>query len=190
LTRDVASATLTASQQDLISPVLMAKLEFDSGNVLAHSRIGNITYASDTYLGVGQFGAISSAGENSDLARSTLSLTLSNIPGDMGAVVLTEQSQGRRGTVYMGYVDESTGQLVGDPVIIHRGRMDNPEINQGGTTFTVTVKIENRFAAWNKPLIRRFNNAYQQSRYPGDRGFEFVEQAAEKQINWGQKLQA
>ena len=188
-TRDVAPATLTAAQQDLIEPVLFAELQFDSGAVLAHTQLGSITWGGDTYLGVGQFGAVTAAAEPSDLSRSTLSLTLSNIPGDMGALVLDEYFQGRTGTLYLGYLDTTTKQLVGDPVILYRGRMDNAQIDQGGDTFTVTVKIENRFAAWDKPLVRRFNTADQRARYPGDRGFEFTEQAAEKQINWGQKLQ-
>lgn len=186
-TRDAAPATLTASQQDLILPVLFAKLEFDSGDVLAHSSLGNLAFGGDTYLGIGQFGGVGSAGEPSDLSRSTLTLTLSNIPGDMGALVLNEYFQGRRGTLYLGYLDPTTRLLVADPAIIYRGRMDNAKIQQGGDTFTVTVSIESRFASWNKPVIRRYNNAYQQSVYPGDKGFEFVEQAAEKQINWGQK---
>ncbi len=188
-TRDAPAATLTAAGQDLILPVLFAKLEFDGGDVLAHSGLGNLSFGGDTYLGVAQFGSVSAAGEPSDLSRSTVSLTLSNIPGDMGAVVLGEYFQGRRGTIYLGYLDPDTRQLVDDPAIIHRGRMDNARIRQGGDTFTVTVGIESRFAAWNKPLVRRYNNSFQQSLYPDDRGFEFIEQAAEKQINWGQKLQ-
>lgn len=188
--RDVATATLTAAQADLIEPVLFAKLEFDGGSVLAHTQLGPITWGGDTYLGVGQFGGVTAASEPSDLSRSTLSLTLSNIPGDLGALVLNEYFQGRRGTLFLGYLNTTTKQLVGDPAVVYRGRMDNAQIDQGGDTFTVTVKIESRFAAWDKPLVRRFNNADQQARHPGDRGFEFVEQAAEKQINWGQKLPA
>ena len=187
--RDAPSATLTAAEQELILPVLLARLEFDSGDVLAHSGLGNLTFDSLTYTGIGQFGDVSSAGEPSDLSRSTLSLTLSNIPGDMGALVLNEHFQGRRGTIYLGYLDPTTNQLVDDPVIIHRGRMDNAKIRQGGDTFTVSVNIESRFASWNTPVIRRYNNAFQQSVYPGDRGFEFIEQATEKQINWGQRAE-
>lgn len=187
-TRDVAAATLTAAQQELIQPVLLAKLEFDSGAVLAHSRLGDLSFGGDTYLGIGQFGGVSQTQEGSDLSRSSIALTLSNIPGDMGALVLNEYFQGRRATLYLGYIDTTTSQLVAAPAILYRGRMDNARIRQGGDTFTVTVNIENRFAAWDKAAVRRFNNADQQSRYPGDRGFEFVEQAAEKQIVWGGKL--
>lgn len=187
-TRDAPTATITASQQPLIHPVLFAKLEFDGGNVLAHSRLGSITWGGDTYLGVGQFGGITPASETSDLSRSNLTLTLSNIPGDMGALVLNESELGRRGTLFLGYLGDATQQLVADPAILFRGRMEPARIKQGGDTFTVTVPMESRFAAWNKPLVRRYNNAYQQSVYPGDKGFEFVEQAAEKQIVWGGKL--
>ncbi|WP_152051833.1 hypothetical protein [Tautonia marina] len=187
-TRDAATATLTAAEQDLILPVLFAKLEFDSGDVLAHSWLGEITWGGDTYLGIGQFGGVSPAGEPSDLSRSGLSLTLSNIPGAMGALVLGEYYQRRRATLYLGYLDQTTMQLVDDPVIVYRGRMDNSRIKQDGKTFTVTVNVESAFAAWDKPQIRRFNNAYQQSVYPGDRGFEFAEQAADKQVVWGGKL--
>ena len=50
------------------------------------------------------------------------------------------------------------------------------------------LTVESRFAAWDRPLVRRYNNADQQTRYPGDKGLEFVEQTAEKQIVWGAKL--
>lgn len=186
-TRDADSDTITAAAAEEIKPVLMAKLEFDSGDVLAHSRLGDITWNGDTYLGIGQFGEVSSAGEPSDLSRSSLSLTLSNIPGTMGALVLGEYFQGRRATLYLGYLDADNA-LAGDPVILYRGRMDNARIRQGGDTFTVTVNIESRFASWDKPLVRRYNNAYQQSVYPGDKGFEFAEQSAEKNVVWGGKL--
>lgn len=185
--RDAASATLTAAGQELIVPVLLAKLEFDSGDVLAHTHLGDIVFAGDTYLGIGQFGEVSPANEPSDLSRASLPLSLSNIPGTMGTLVLSEYFQGRRATLYLGYLDPATMQLVGDPVIVFRGRMDNAKIKQGGDTFSVSVNIENRFAAWDKPLVRRYNNAYQQSVYSGDKGFEFVEQAADKQVVWGGK---
>jgi len=187
-TRDIDPGTLSASQQDLILPVLLAKLEFDSGDVLAHTSLGSIDFGGDTYLGIGQFGGVSSAGEPSDLSRSNLSLTLSNIPGTMGALVLNEYYQGRRATLFLGYLDQTTRHLVGDPAIVYRGRMDTADIDQGGDTFTVTVNIESRFASWDKPVIRRYNNAFQQSAFPGDKGFEFVEQAADKQVVWGGKL--
>ena len=42
-----------------------------------------------------------------------------------------------------------------------------------------------RFAAWDKPQPRRYNNSSQQSRYPGDLGLQFIEQATYKTVIWG-----
>src|SRR4051812_20111115 len=114
-TRDLDIATLAASQQDTISPLILVKMQFDSGDVLVHSSLGNIDFNSQTYLGVGIFGQISAAEENSDLSRSPVTLTLSNIDGTMGAVVLNENYKGRMATIYLGYRDLITEQLVGDP---------------------------------------------------------------------------
>ena len=75
-------------------------------------------------------------------------------------------------------------QLVDDPAIYYKGRMDSPSISQDDT-LEIVLTLENRFAAWDRPKIRRYNNADQQALYPGDKGLEFVEQATEKRIVWG-----
>src|SRR5262249_38331461 len=136
--------------------------------------------------GIGTLGSMGQVEEVSDLSRNSISLTLSNIPGDMGAIVLNEDYQGRRATLYLGYLDTTTGQLVDDPTIIYRGRIDTADI-QRDDSFVVTISVESRFAAWDRPLVRRYNNSDQQSRYPGDLGLQYIEQAAEKPVVWGQK---
>lgn len=184
MSRNIESATQTAAAAETIQPVLFAKLEFDGGDVLAHTQLGNIAFGGDTYIGIGSFGGISPAQETSDLSNTPLSITLSNIPSTMSAILLGEHYQGRRATIYLGYLDLTTRALVADPTILYRGRINTADIQQD-TSFTVTITIENRFAAWDKPLIRRYNNADQQNLYPGDRGFEFIEKVAQKPISWG-----
>jgi len=187
VTRDINLATQDASAADEIEPVLFAKLEFDGGDLLAHTSLGDLSFGGDTYLGVGQFGGIGTATEVSDLSNSPISLTLSNIPNAMAAILLNEQYQGRLATVYLGYLDITTRQLVADPTILYRGLIDTADIQQD-QNFTITLSVNSRFAAWDKPLIRRYNNSDQQARYPGDRGLEFVEQSASKSVVWGRKL--
>lgn len=182
--RDIDSGTATAATAPKITPVLFAKLEFDSGNLLAHTALGEITFGGDTYHGIGNFGGISTADEASDLSRTPITLTLSGVPNDIISLALGEHYQGRRATVYLGYLDLTTRQLAGAPTILYRGNMDSSEI-QTGKDSTVSVSVESRFAAWSNPNPRRYNNADQQARYPGDTGLEFVEQAASKNLAWG-----
>lgn len=184
MSRDLDAATATASSADTALPVWFVKLAFDGGEVNLHSRIGTITWGGDDYTGAGGIGGISVVDEDSELARSTLELTLEGLPTDILSTVLNEHYQGRTATVYLGYLDPVTNQLVADPGIIYRGRMDTAKPRQG-KTLSVSLTVESRFAAWDRPNVGRYNNADQQARYPGDRGLEFVEQTTDLTIAWG-----
>lgn len=187
MTRQIESATETASETSAPLPVWFVKLEFDGGDVNLHTRLGDISWGGDTYVGAGGLGSIGAVDEESDLARSTLELQLRGLPTDILSAVANEHYQGRTATLYLGYLDATTNQLVDDPVVLYRGRMDACQIEQG-ETLTVTLSVESRFAAWDTPRVRRYNDGDQQSRFPGDKGMEFVEQTVGKQIVWGQKF--
>ncbi|QDV34895.1 hypothetical protein [Tautonia plasticadhaerens] len=186
MTRQIDAATQTASEADVILPVWFVKLEFDSGDIRLHTSLGTINFDGESYTGAGAIGGIDTVEEDAELTRSTLKLTLRGLPNDIISIILNEYYQGRTATLYLGYLNQTTRLLTADPIIIYRGRMDTASVAQGETC-AVTVTVESRFAAWDRPLTRRYNHADQQSRYPGDRGCEFVEQATEKQIVWGQR---
>jgi hypothetical protein len=184
--RDINSATITASQASLTHPVLFLKLEFDGGDVNMHTELGDLTFGGDTYTGVGILGAVSSADEVSDLSLAQITVTLSGLPNDLVSIAFEQQYQGRLGTMFLGYLDLTTRTLVDTPAIIYRGIMDTMDFQQDAS-FSITLSIGNRFSAWNNPQIRRYNNADQQSRYPGDKGLQFIEQSSNKTIIWGAK---
>ncbi len=210
--RDINAATASAAAASVIHPVIFVKMRFDGGNVNLHTELGDITFGGDTYTGVGKLGGISGMEENSDLSRTPITLNLSGLPNDMMSVLLAEQYQGRLATVFLGYLDVTgaytgedgvtaytsedeattytiesggTNLLVATPTIIYQGNIDTADFARGKTS-AITLSIESRFAAWDKPLIRRYNNADQQSRYPGDKGLQYITQAANKTIWWGQ----
>ena len=91
--RSITSDTLAAAQASTIHPLLLIKLEFDEGDVNFHSELGDIVFSGDTYTGAGRLGSISTADEVSDLSNSTITLSLSNIPGDLGAILLGSTQQ-------------------------------------------------------------------------------------------------
>ena len=160
------------------------KLELDDGHVLVHSGLGDLTWGGDTYSGIGTLGSITGGLEDSELSRTPLTMTLSGISTELTSIVLGEHYQGRTATVYIGYLNLTTNVLADDPFIRYRGRIDSASL-VGGKTRTITLTVESRFAAWDRPKVRRYNNADQQFRYPGDRGLEYIEQATEKTIVWG-----
>lgn len=185
MSRDISIANQNASSASVILPVYFVALNFGSGNVFLHTQLGTISWGGNDYIGTGGISGISPVDEDTDLARSTLQLTLFGLPDNIISIVLNESFQGRTATIYFGYLNLTTHILVDNPFIVFRGRMDTASVEQGETC-SVSLTVESRFAAWDRPLVRRYNNADQQSRFPGDRGLEFVEQTTEKQIVWGQ----
>lgn len=182
--RDITATTLAAAQAATIHPVTFVKIAFDGGDVNLHSELGDITFGGDTFSGVGKLGQIGNISENSDLSHSQVTLTLSGIPNDIASILLNEHYQGRLCTIYAGYLDLTTNILVDTPTIRYRGLVDTADMEAGDTS-TISVIVGNRFASWNTPNVRRYNNANQQSRYPGDNGLRFLEKTTNKTIIWG-----
>lgn len=187
MTRDITNDLLTASQNETFKPILFVKLEYESGNVLIHSDIGNIDFGGDTYLGVGDLGSISKVSESSELQSTAIDLILSGINTALVSVQLNEHYQGRPGTVYLGAKNLTTNELIVEPTIVFKGLMDNSKI-EIGTTATISLRLNNRLAEWDKQNDRRYNNDDQQEIHPDDKAFEFIEGLAEKEIAWGKPV--
>lgn len=68
-------------------------------------------------------------------------------------------------------------------MIIFRGRMDQMDVRVGDTA-TVTVKLLNRMADWERPKVRRYTDQEQQRQYPGDNGMRFVASTVDKTLLW------
>jgi hypothetical protein len=185
------SRGLSVDNQDavdasIIAPIIFSELDFSGGFVRVHSAVGTINWGGYDWLGVGTFGQVSPIEDSAELQRQTVTYTLSGIPSEMMSVVLSETYQGRGAKTYLGFIDRTTGILADTPVLIALGKMDVSSIEQG-KELTVSVTAESRMSAWNRPQIRRYTHTEQQSRFAGDRGLEFIDQASRKEIIWGRK---
>ena len=81
---------------------------------------------------------------------------------------------------HAGLIDNA-GALVADPVKVFEGTMDTMPINLGEYA-TVSMTCENRLADWKRPSQRRWTDAEQQHRFPGDVGFDYVARLVDKEI--------
>lgn len=186
MSRGLSTENLNAADSDVPVPIYFLSLDFASGVVYMHSRIGTITWGGNDWIGVGSFGEISAVEETSELSVKTVTYTLSGIPNEFISIVHEEHYQGRAARLYLGFIDRTTRQLVDTPFILDTGRMNVPEISDDATC-QVTLTAQSRISLWDRPAIRRYTDADQQKRFPGDKGCAFVNQAAQKELNWGRK---
>lgn len=179
LTGTVQSALAAAN----VPAVVLCELDFSSGFVRLNSGGTALTWNSYTWEGIGKLGRVEVVREGESLEARGVELTLSGIPSAYVTTALTESYQGRSAQLWLAVLSADYAVLA-DPVPIFAGRMDNMSIAMGETA-NITVRCESRLADWDRPRLRRYNDADQQAEYAGDLGFAFVEQMVDKQIVWG-----
>lgn len=155
----------TAMQEALCAPVLrcalLASLQFADNTVYVWSGLGPLTWNGNTYQGVGSLGSISTISEGSTVEAEGVTFTLSGIPASLVSEVLWETRLLYTAQVYLALWDAS-GNLIADPVLSYRGKMDQPSISDDGKTCTISISTENVLVDLNRSCYRRYTNDDQQ----------------------------
>ncbi len=184
MSRDITTAVDAALAAPHIPGVIFVEMDFSGGTRRLCNAGCNVVWDGYAWQGVGNLGAIDPIQEGSDLQAYGLSLQLSGIPTVNIAIALTPSNyKGLPCKVWFAPMD-SNYVVLSSPVLIFQGRMDTMQIELGGTA-TITCTAESRLADWQRPRVRRWNQADQQARYPNDKAFEYVEQMVERQLLWG-----
>ena len=163
-------------------PVKLAEFEF-SAPVRYWTGTDQITFNGHTFLAVGFLGKVSAVTETPEIRAVPIDFELSGMQPAIRSIILGEHYQGRACRLWEGFM-ANDGTLVPEPVLTFVGRMNAPEIVDSGTSVTIRLRAENRLIDLERPRIRRYTDRFQQSRYPGDLFFEFVEEMIEKRITW------
>jgi hypothetical protein len=178
--RSLASLLLAEIAKQNVHPVIFAQAEFTSGTVHVWSGIDSISWNSQTWTGLGGFLAFSPITESTEVRADGVEVSLSGIKQSLLTSALSEIRQGRPAKIYFGCMD-SSGAVIVDPYQCFSGRIDSCTIDEqidgnGEATCTITLMLENRLIDFQRSRERRYTNQDQQMEYPGDLGFEFVEQ--------------
>lgn len=183
MSRDLTSGVSSAVQAASLPLLVLVELDFESGTSRYSTAPFNLTWNGQTWYGIGTLGSIDATEETGTVEAKGISMQISGIDPAKIAIALGDHYQGRSCKVYAAPLD-SNHQVIADPKLIFDGRMDTMEV-QLGQTATIVVTAESRLADLERPRVRRFNDADQQNKYPGDLFFQFVDQMVEVQINWG-----
>lgn len=190
MTRGLSSAAEAAATSEVVSLCWLVYLDFESGpvrvtslpHVLMHDADGN--GVEETWLGVGNLGGVSPIEETSQVEATSATLSLSAIPPEQIAVALGEHYQGRICNIYLAFLNPDDSHEVIDSFLLWSALMDTMELTLGETA-ECRLTVESPLARWNQPLQWTWSDEDQQSFYPGDKGFQFVNMTVEKEIRWG-----
>lgn len=207
MSRDITSALAEALAKEIVQPFYAIDLFFDSPNdTYLWTGLGELSYAENTYYGIGSFLGVDIVKETSDISAVGAEITLSGVDSSITSLALSEPYQGRACNIYFGLkldgsllkedgllLFQEDGfsslnlELDGEAATakIFSGYMDQMDILEGPETSTISLKAENRLIDLERVRPIRFTSAYQKSLYPGDLGLDFVETLQDKQLTWG-----
>jgi len=184
MSRVLSNAMKEMAVAKVVRPIFLVRMVFDSSQLNIWSGVGNLSFDSVTYTGLGDLLSISDIKETSDISATGINVSLSGVKTSLIAIAKNQDYQGRELTVRLGAFNE-TGSLIADPVIIFSGFMDTMTIAEAGTYSTISIAVENKLVAFERSKVRRYTAEDQKIDHPTDKGFEFVTSIVQKQIIWG-----
>lgn len=205
MTRDVSSAVLNALDDAVVYPFYAIELLFDGGNTLRMwTGQGTLTYNGVEYYGTGRILTVDSVEETTEISAKGATLTLSAVPASVLSLALSEPYQGRKCNIFFGMF--ARGNLLTESNVfilqedgskifleaqetgltqIFSGYMDQMNIEEGPNATTMSLTVENKLVDLERVRVARFTSAYQKSKYPADKGLDFIEDLQDKNIVWG-----
>ena len=186
MSRGITSALNTVFSSSTIRPFVAVDLDFSGGNVTVWTGLGNITFASTTFVGTGEILGISAVTENGSVQANGLTINFNGLDSALVSTALTENYQGRSAKVYIGTMTDAY-VVVADPYLLFSGRMDTMNISDDGERANVSVSCESRLIDLNRAKVRRYTQADQLTEFAGDKGLDFISSLQEKSIKWSAK---
>jgi hypothetical protein len=180
MSRDITATVSNALDDAVVSPFFAVDLDFDSGSLYVWSGYGDLVIGAKTYLGAGSLLNISSVTETTEMEAKGATLSMSGIPSSFLSVALQEPYQGRECRIYFGMTSNPSAY-----VEVFSGELDQMNIEEAAETAVVSVTAENVLVKLERPVVRRFSDQDQKSRFPNDKGLEFVASLQDKDILWG-----
>ena len=141
---------------------------------------GRITINGDEYVGMGNLGSISPIIESSELAAKGITFRLTGA-SSLIAAVFSQSYQGNPIDVYLGTMDNQNN-IIGVKEVFG-GFLNTMNVVNNGEVIEGTA--ENRFLTLQKANVRTYTTSDQAVAFPGDTGFDLVQNLTEKEIVWG-----
>ncbi len=164
-------------------PVILVMLTFKSATRYVWSGIGTLVYGANAYLGVGSLGSIGVISESTDVKADGTSLTLSGIDPTFLGESMTDIQLGAPAKIWFGLM--TNGALIGAPYLLFSGTVDQPSVQMGAETISISLKLENRLVDLQRPSMRRYTSADQRLYFPTDTAFGWVEILSDQSLIWG-----
>lgn len=188
--RDISAANIAAVTGPVVRPIIFVRLAFDGGAQRFHTEIGPRTathpvHGAEVYQGLGDFGGITGeVTESIGNAPQAVRLALSGINATLKSEALAEDYHRRDVDIMLG-LDNASGQLVSDPVVLWGGYMDKPGFVFEKGKANLLMTCESKATILQDRPDLRFTDEQLQSDFSGDLAAEYVYRMRDLVLEWG-----
>lgn len=184
MARSLDSALETELDASLWRPRFFVECNFDSGDLLVWSGLGDKTTMSKTFKGVGKLLSVGQVEETTSMKAADTVLALDGLSTAEVSIALQEDWQNRPCKIYLGAVD-ADDNLVADPQLRLTGFIDAMDIDEAPDTARIAVRVENIIAALERPNKQLYTGERQKIDFSGDLGFDQVPSLQESEVIFG-----
>lgn len=172
LTSDLAAALASGT----ILPFFLATLQFRTSVQRIWTGYGNLTIDGQTFSGIGTVGEIGAITEGTTLEAHGTYVKLSGIDPVLLGDSMTDIQAGLQALLFLGCMDEA-GNVIGTPYMVFSGIVDQPSVDFGDETISITINLESKVVDFQRASQRKYTSADQRAMTNAhDSFFDYVEQ--------------
>ena len=146
--------------------------------------VDDIEGSSQTYNADGTLLGVGNVPESNAPIKNSIDIIFSGVDQSLISTVLNNDVLGVDIKVYRAVISGTTA--IADPFLLFHGNLSNFQINDGGTTASLSITATNHFGNFEKINGRTTADTSQQRHFSGDKGFEFSALTI-RDIKWGRE---
>lgn len=147
----------------------------------------DVSYSSTTWTSTRLPLGISEVKEDEDLKIESVDISLSAIDSENVKLFLDYDYIDRRVVIHKAIITDSS-TIVGAPIIIFDGRLDQPRVteNFSARKADLAISASSHWSNFDEAAGRHTNKTEQNILYPGDTFFDFTTET-QKDVKWGKE---
>lgn len=180
--RDLTDPMKAALTARLIQPAILAELTFRSGVARVWTGIGDLSFAGNTFKGVGGLGSIGTITENTTVEAAGTSVSLNGIDPTLYADCMSDIVTGQPASIWLACLN---GNSVVGSTLLFSGQIDQPLVTEGPDDISITLNLENKLVNLQRANRKLWTPAEQRRKFPSDSGFDYVPSLIDTANVWG-----
>ena len=179
MARDIHTQTAEAAQKQQVICCHLGKFEFKDETLYFNTSPVDLTFDSQTWYAVGNLGRIEDITETDEMRSNGINVHMNLINEKMRVYASNLDYANRPATIYRAYLTDSFS-IIGSPLVLFYGSMDNVTFNEQGKDSSMTLSITDHLVDWARNRNGRYTNEDQKLVDSTDTGLSHLQTAVQK----------